>query len=207
MRPHSFQTAPQKRKAVYMQLRPLQQILLILMLVLCHNTLRADTLSLAEAAQRTGTVVMIRHALAPGFGDPSHFDINRCDTQRNLDDRGRRQSKAIGQAMRDAGFETRGIISSPWCRCMDTAELMDLGAVEAFDGLSSFFQDHAPRGYTLKRLRDRLARVQPNDPPLIMVTHQVVISAITGQGTRSGGAVLYDPRTDQAVALEMPPTP
>lgn len=190
-----------------MQQRSLQQILFIIGVLLCQNTLRADTLSLTEAAQTTGTVIMIRHALAPGFGDPSQFDLNRCDTQRNLDHRGRTQSRAIGQAMRDAGFQARGVLSSPWCRCMETAELMNLGAVERFDGLSSFFQNHAPRGYTLKRLRERLDRIQPDDPPLVMVTHQVVISAITGQGTRSGGAVLYDPRTERTVALEMPPTP
>lgn len=187
--------------------RPLQQILFIIGLLLCQNTLRADSISLTEAAQTKGTVVMIRHALAPGFGDPNRFDINRCDTQRNLDDRGRAQSSAIGQAMLEAGFQARGVLSSPWCRCMETAELMNLGPVERFDGLSSFFQNHAPRGYTLKRLRERLNRIQPSDPPVVMVTHQVVISALTGQGTRSGGAVLYDPRTERTVALEMPPTP
>lgn len=174
---------------------------------MCHPLVQADTLSLSEAARTTGTVVMIRHALAPGFGDPRQFDLNRCDTQRNLDDRGRAQSVAIGRAMRDAGFDARGILSSPWCRCMDTAELMDLGAVTRFDGLSSFFQDYAPREATLQTLRDRLSRIQPSDPPLIMVTHQVVIRAITGLSMRSGGAVLYHPKTKTAVALKMPPTP
>lgn len=190
-----------------MQLTLLRQILCGITLFFASLAATAEPLSLEAAAKTQGTVLMIRHALAPGFGDPSNFNVAKCETQRNLDSNGRRQAVAMGDAMRRAGFQSQPVLSSPWCRCLETAELMAMGPVEAFDGLASFFQSHAPRGATLRKLRTHLQGIRPTDRPQIMVTHQVVISAITGLGTRSGGAVLFDPSTGKSFRVEMPPTP
>ena len=80
------------------------------------------------AALREGEAfVMIRHALAPGTGDPTSFILEDCGTQRNLDGQGRDQAAAIGALFRDAGIRAPAVYSSQWCRCLDTAELMNIG--------------------------------------------------------------------------------
>ena len=181
--------------------------LLTLVMSLHAIPVLATPISVADAMKTRGTVLLIRHALAPGFGDPANFQVDDCSTQRNLNDTGRQQARAIGVALRNAGADNTEVLSSPWCRCLETATEMALGPVIPFDGLSSFFQGHADRGETLRLLRERLATVQSSDPPLIMVTHQVVISALTGQGTRSGGAVLYDPKKLITITVAMPEPP
>ena len=77
-------------------------------------------------------VLFMRHALAPGFGDPINFSLNKCNSQRNLDKRGKAQAKAIGAAIIQSGFHFNQILSSEWCRCKETAKLMDLGQWETF---------------------------------------------------------------------------
>jgi len=167
----------------------------------------ARVVTLPEAVASKGTVILIRHAIAPGFGDPDDFRVDACHTQRNLSREGQAQSQVIGRAFRAAGFKAAPILSSPWCRCLDTARLMNIGPVIPFSGLSSFFQSHASEQETMRALRERLSQIAPTDPPLVMVTHQVVISALTGVGARSGGAVLYDPRQRTSQQIEMPKPP
>lgn len=167
----------------------------------------ATSITLAEAVRTKGTVILIRHALAPGFGDPANFSLTQCATQRNLSNEGRRQARAIGLALKQAGLEPSPVWSSPWCRCLDTASEMNIGPIVPFEGLSSFFEGHASRTETLARLQEKMDQLDPSAPPVIMVTHQVVISALTGQGTRSGGAVLYDPRSKTTFRLSMPEPP
>ena len=87
-----------------------------------------------------GPVLFMRHALAPGTGDPSGFLVDDCRTQRNLDETGRRQARAIGAKLAAANLAFSGIYSSYWCRCLETAQILGLGAVTPFDGLNSFFQ-------------------------------------------------------------------
>lgn len=155
-----------------------------------------------QAWTQGGNVLFLRHALAPGFGDPDHFRLGACATQRNLDARGRDQARALGAALRAQGVRFDAVLSSQWCRCLETARLMEVGPVTPFAGLNSFFQDHAPRRETLALLRDRLAQT-PADALVLMVTHQVVIRAITGLSTVSGGAVLHDSVTGQSRAVEI----
>ena len=158
---------------------------------------QTQTISLKDALETRGTVIFFRHALAPGFGDPTNFKVDDCATQRNLDRRGREQSKWIGNVFRSLEFATDTVHSSPWCRCLETARLMNIGRVESFEGLSSFFEGHVDRQVTLKLLSDKLLAISHRDEtPAIMVTHQVVISAITKLVTSSGEAILYDPRRD-----------
>ncbi len=83
---------------------------------------------LRQAFEAPGTVAIMRHAIAPGTGDPSGFDIGDCSTQRNLDDRGRKQARKVGQAFRAAGIAVDRVLTSQWCRCRETARLLELGS-------------------------------------------------------------------------------
>ena len=91
--------------------------------------------------QAIGTVdadiLFMRHALAPGIGDPENFLLSDCDTQRNLNDDGKKHAIKIGIALAKAKIKINKILSSQWCRCYDTAILMEIGDVEFFSGLNS----------------------------------------------------------------------
>ena len=165
---------------------------------------QAQVISLKDALETRGTVIFFRHALAPGYGDPTNFQADDCATQRNLDQRGREQSKQIGDAFKSLDFATDTVHSSPWCRCLETARLMDIGEVESFEGLGSFFEGHVDRQVTLKLLSDKLSTISNRDEsPAIMITHQVVISAITKLVTSSGEGILYDPRGDRSLRIQL----
>ena len=146
-------------------------------------------------------MIFLRHALAPGHGDPKNFDLNDCRTQRNLDETGRRQARAIGKRIAAAQLNLAGIYSSEWCRCLETAFLLDLGAITPFEGLNSFYQNHAPRDATLAKLTSKLDSLPRDGAPVIMVTHYVTIQAVTNRQVSSGGAVLYDLTTGYAREL------
>ena len=159
--------------------------------------------AIASETRFEGTVIFLRHALAPGSGDPKNFDLDDCQTQRNLDEIGRKQARAIGERIAAAKLNLAGIFSSEWCRCLETALLLDLGAVTPFDGLNSFYQNHAPRDATLAKLKSKLANLPKNGAPVIMVTHYVTIQAIANIAAPSGGAVLYDLTTGYARELSL----
>jgi phosphohistidine phosphatase SixA len=139
-----------------------------------------------------GYVVMLRHARAPGTGDPEHFRLGDCATQRNLDDAGRMQARRLGARLRAAGIASAEVYSSQWCRCLETAALLDLGPVEELPALNSFHQRPADRQPRLEALREFLARLPADGPLVILVTHQVTIAAITGRGAMSGEAVVLE---------------
>ncbi len=150
----------------------------------------ADEKSLIEQMKSGNAVLMIRHANAPGIGDPENFDVNDCTTQRNLDDEGREQAKAIGQWLRDHDIQAVKLYSSQWCRCLETARLMQMGTVNPLPALNSFFEQIENREPNLTAIRKF---IQDNTKPgelLIMVTHQVTISGITGEWIDSGEAKL-----------------
>jgi phosphohistidine phosphatase SixA len=149
----------------------------------------ADTLPLTELA-RPGRVLMLRHATAPGVGDPPQFKLNDCTTQRNLDAVGRAQAAELGARLAGAGVTQARVYSSQWCRCLETARLLKLGAPAELPALNSFFGRSADREPNLAALRRFLAELPVNGPPVILVTHQVTISGITGEGTASGGGHL-----------------
>ena len=88
-------------------------------------------------------VVLMRHAIAPGNGDPSHFSIDDCTSQRNLSDQGRAQAQTIGAAMRTMGVRQADVFSSQWCRCLDTASLLGFDRPQSLPMLNSFYQDRS----------------------------------------------------------------
>ncbi len=146
------------------------------------------------ALERPGAIALMRHALAPGTGDPGNFDVNDCSTQRNLDARGRDQARRIGAALRERGIAFDAVWTSQWCRCRDTAELLDMGDVTEVPSLNSHFAGRGDRAAqtaaTLERLRAAKGEA------LMLVTHQVNISALTGSFARSGEIVVVEWRGD-----------
>lgn len=140
--------------------------------------------------QQGGHVLLLRHAIAPGFGDPPGFRPGDCTTQRNLDERGRAQAVAIGDALRARGIREARVFSSQWCRCLETASLMRLGAVTPLPALNSFFERTQDRERNLAALRDFLARQPADGSPLVLVTHHVNIQAVTGITVGSGEGVV-----------------
>lgn len=143
------------------------------------------------ALDRPGVIVAMRHALAPGTGDPADFEIGDCSTQRNLDAAGRAQARAIGDALRARGFRPDRVLTSQWCRCRETAELLELGEPRDFPALNSFFRDRSTRAAQTEAVRDFLAGL-PEDETAVLVTHQVNITALTGVYPASGEAVMID---------------
>jgi phosphohistidine phosphatase SixA len=150
------------------------------------------------ALKQPGTVAIMRHALAPGGGDPANFELGDCSTQRNLNDAGRDQARRIGRAFRDQGIAVDRVLTSQWCRCRDTAELLDLGPVEDFPALNSFFEDRSTRDQQTTAVRDFLSQA-PEGEKLVLVTHQVNITALTDVFPSSGEVVVIEVGDDGTV--------
>ncbi|MBF2036697.1 MAG: histidine phosphatase family protein [Leptolyngbyaceae cyanobacterium T60_A2020_046] len=151
-------------------------------------------------------VVLVRHAIAPGTGDPASFWVADCSTQRNLSAEGRSQAQQIGQAFRDRGVSVRRVASSQWCRWLDTARLMALGSVEPLPVLNSFFRDRSTAEAQTTELKALLAAEARTPGVLVMVTHQVNITALTDTALtdivpRSGEAVVLAIEPDQLTLL------
>lgn len=145
-------------------------------------------------------VVMIRHALAPGTGDPPEFTLDQCATQRNLSANGRDQARYIGDLFRRNGIRQARIYSSQWCRCLETARLLDLGKVEELPVLNSFFQNFANKTPQTTALAQWL-RQQDLSSPVMLVTHQVNITAFTDVYPRSGEMVIVYRQPDGDFAV------
>jgi Histidine phosphatase superfamily (branch 1) len=147
----------------------------------------------AEAALRSGGVVLaMRHALAPGTYDPPGFRLGECSTQRNLDDTGRAQARAIGTWFEARSLKPARVRSSPWCRCVDTATLA-FGAAEPWGALGSpRAAGEARNAEHVKTLRQALVSASaPGRPFEVWVTHMFVLSELAGENTGSGeGLVL-----------------
>jgi phosphohistidine phosphatase SixA len=149
----------------------------------------ADRAALFDALRAGRAAALIRHALAPGVGDPAEFRIDDCATQRNLSPEGRDQAHALGARLRAEGITQAEIHSSQWCRCLETARLLGLGPVTELPALNSFFGDRTSEPEQTAELISFLRQERPTSP-LILVTHQVNIRALTGQSTRSGEIIL-----------------
>jgi len=132
-----------------------------------------------EALVKGGHVALIRHGNAPpGFGgDPPGFTFDDCKTQRNLDDKGRAQGKALGEAFRRHGVRVDRIVSSPVCRCMDTASLMAVGQVESSRALLPDRDPNAP--VRLRELKEIVSNWR-GPGTLVLVTHGFTIRALIG---------------------------
>ena len=144
----------------------------------------------------SANVIFLRHALAPGVGDPENFIKEDCSTQRNLNNKGRLQARLIGNYLRSTNLKFSQILTSEWCRCIDTAKELNLGQWTTFSGLNSFFQEYEKKDQVMNKLQKKLDSLGYSDLALF-VTHQVVISEQTGIVPRSGEMVLYNSITKQ----------
>jgi phosphohistidine phosphatase SixA len=184
-----------------MNLKKIFHLILFLLASFFSVSTVADEKTLVEQMKSGNAALMIRHALAPGIGDPEEFELGDCNTQRNLNDTGRDQARAIGNWLRSRGIEKAKIYSSQWCRCMETAQLMQMGKVTPMPALNSFFEQTENREPSLIALR---AFIRDNSKPgelIIMVTHQVTISGITNKWTDSGYGKLVRPNATGGIEL------
>lgn len=154
-----------------------------------------------DALKQGGYVVLMRHAqTVPGTGDPEGMVLGDCSTQRNLDERGKKQAADLRKSFRAAGVAFSWVLSSPWCRCMDTARLVAPEVeVEASEALaSSWRSDQAARAARAEEAR-RIITEWRGPGNLLMVTHYVNASAINGAALGSGRFVVIEPATMQIV--------
>lgn len=138
-----------------------------------------------------GHFAIMRHTTAPGTGDPDNFKIGDCSTQRNLNEVGAREARAIGKAIKAGGIKSARVYSSQWCRCLDTASQLNLGPVTELPALNSFYQRYDTKMVNMRGLRRFIDANDDSTEPIILVTHQVTISALTGQFTRQGETIIF----------------
>ena len=145
-----------------------------------------------ESLKEGGKLIFIRHALAPGNGDPENFELQNCSTQRNLNEIGIQQSKKIGLIFKKNEIKIDNIYSSEWCRCKDTAKYA-FDNFETFDALNSFYDIRFAANED-KQIKDFYEFIDSIDSKnnIVFVTHYVVIGAILNIGTSSGEIVVTD---------------
>ena len=155
---------------------------------------------LLGALREGGCVLLLRHARTePGVGDPPGFRLDDCATQRNLSADGRAQAERLGATLREAGVAIGPVLSSRWCRCVDTARLA-FGRVEPWPTLDSFFADRSGAEARTAALRAwALAFRGPGNAAL--VTHQVNVSALLGGWIDTGETIVLRPRGDSLATL------
>ncbi len=161
---------------------------------LLPNQAVARDLAIWDKLQGTnprGYVLLMRHGLAPGVGDPENFKLGDCSTQRNLSDEGRQDAREIGEWLKRRDIPILRVESSRWCRARETAELLGIGKVRANKNLDSLFEDADPIGDPqTTNIRKRIVDHRQTRGLLVMVGHFVNVSALTGVGLESGEGVL-----------------
>jgi len=153
---------------------------------------------------RGGAVVLFRHALAPGTFDPPGLVLSDCSTQRNLSDEGRAQARRLGEGFRQRGLQPAVVKTSPWCRCIDTAQLA-FGKAEVWAALGSpTGRTEAERSAQLSTLKAALAQPRPGRFE-VWVTHQFVISALAPGAAASAEGVILEAGSRRVLGRLPPP--
>ena len=153
-----------------------------------------------DALKSDNHLVLMRHALAPGYSDPDNFDVNDCRTQRNLNAVGQQQAEDIGHLFRSNGINKAVVLSSQWCRCLGTANVLNLGKVSEAPFLNSFFKNIDSEQFQTERTLQWIQKA-PLVIPTILVTHQVNIAALTGLSPTSGEIVFDRRSTDGRIEV------
>lgn len=180
----------------------MKQLLLAILAMLFLQAAMADDTRQANAAAlwaglRDGShVALMRHAMAPGVGDPDGFRLGDCATQRNLSADGKRQAARTGDLFRHHGITQATVYSSQWCRCLDTANGLGLGSVTPLPALNSFFGNRSAETLQSARVMDLIRQHVPGTA-LVLVTHQVNITALTGNHAESGEIVVVRAQGDK----------
>lgn len=139
-----------------------------------------------------GVVLLMRHATAPCSGDPEHLKPDDCATQRNLFADGRAEAKRIGAHLKKLGLKPGEVLTSQWCRCRETASIA-FGGGRDWPALNSFLRQREGEERQKREILTRIAMVKPDDKPLVLVTHQLIVAAITGVFPQSGAVVVVAP--------------
>ena len=184
--------------------------------------LLATTLSLAPAQAKDlaiwdqlqgtnpkGYVLLMRHALAPGVGDPTNFKVNDCSTQRNLNDEGRAQASEMGQWLQRREIKILRVESSRWCRAKETAELLNLGTVRPNRNLDSLFQETNLESHPqTANIKKRIVSHRNTRGLLVLVGHFVNFQAVAQTSLESGeGVLVRATSTGEIKALGYTPKP
>jgi phosphohistidine phosphatase SixA len=180
-------------------MKPLVLTTLAIWLLAAPGAAPADSQEAWAALVNGSHVALIRHGNAPpGYGDPPGFKIDDCATQRNLDEKGRAQARALGEAFRQHGVHPDRILSSLWCRCLETARLMMLGPVEGTLAVAA--SDKSPE--RLAALRQMLANWRgPNT--LVVVTHALTVQALVGIVPGQAETVVVRPKLGKEPGVEV----
>ena len=164
---------------------------LIIIFISINSPIKADSnQNLINELKKGGKLIFIRHAYAPGGGDPKNFDINDCKTQRNLNNIGKNQAKKIGSFFKDNNIPIDKIYSSEWCRCKDTASIA-FNKFKTKNFLNSFFRSQFSKNkdFQMKKLKKFISNWNENKN-LVFVTHYVVIFESLNYGPSSGEIVI-----------------
>lgn len=148
----------------------------------------AQAESVWDALGVPGSVVLLRHSYAPGGFDPPDSKLEDCSTQRNLDESGQAQARRIGEAFRQHAIAVGSVLSSPRCRCLDTARLA-FGRVEPLEVLQGALNDKELRQRRLAETR-RVIDAHQDGASLVVVTHGSVVTDLTGLNIRMGEFVV-----------------
>lgn len=160
---------------------------------------RADDTAWSHLAAG-GVTVLLRHAsTTAGLGDPPNFRLGDCSTQRNLSEAGREESRRIGRAFEARRVSLGPVLAGEWCRTRDTAQLA-FGRYDIETSLNSFFGERAREAAQVVRMRTLVAAA-PRDRVQVLVTHQVNITALTGEVPAMGEAIVVRPAADGSVAV------
>lgn len=161
---------------------------LLLVFLLLPAMVAADD-KLWSLLKAGGQVVLIRHTITtPGAGDPPGMRLDECGTQRNLTDAGRRHARRVGEEFRARGVPVARVLSSPWCRCLETARLA-FGSTETSSALSNLFGRNENRERQVREMRT-LVSGHAGKGNLVLVTHGSTISALTGVSPGTGEMVI-----------------
>ena len=155
-------------------------------------SISAQANELAQQLKSPDYVLLMRHAYAPGVGDPPGYSLKRCETQRVLNEEGKAQAVRAGQWLRANGVEKARVYSSIWCRCQQTAQSLQLGPVIIEPSLASFFDRPTQASAQNQALQQFIAKLlkTKGDHALILVTHHVNIREFMGRDIGSGDMVL-----------------
>ena len=167
---------------------PIQLLAAAVVFLAWQTSVAYATESVWQALRTPGAVVVLRHSYAPGAFDPPDAKLDDCSTQRNLDESGQAQARRIGEAFRQHGVAVGAVLSSPRCRCLDTARLA-FGRVQSWEPLQGALNDAERRRRQVAEIQQRIAGHR-SGPPLVLVTHGSVVTDLTGLSIRMGGFVV-----------------
>jgi phosphohistidine phosphatase SixA len=172
---------------------------LALSLIVAPTGALADEPDAWAALVNGSHVALVRHGSSPpGYGDPPGFKIDDCATQRNMDERGRAQARALGEAFRQHGVPVDKILPSPWCRCLETARLMALGPVESVMAVAS--SERSPERLVV--LKEMVAAWR-GPGTLVLVTHAFTIRALVGIMPEQAETVVVRPRLGDQAGMDV----